>query len=79
MTTTTTTTGALTTKRARRLHRALFTHRVEVLSDKGELVARYRARGPQYRSFRAWLRAEHRSNPLPYSSPKLRRIVEQGT
>lgn len=68
-------TGQLTMKHARRIHRAAFTHMIETLDKDGKLITRYRLHVSNYKSFRAWLRAEHRVNPLPYASAKLRRIV----
>ena len=68
--------GMLTMRHARRLHRAAFTYVANVLDHEGNVIATARHRRPYYKSFRAWIRAEHRVNPLPYASAKLRRIVE---
>lgn len=69
--------GVLTMRHARRLHRACFTHAIETLDQDGKLIARRRVRTSHYKPFRAWLRAEHRSNPLPWATSKLHRIVNR--
>ena len=66
----------LTMRHARRLHRTLFTYVADVLDDNGNVIAKRRQHKPHYKPFRAWIRAEHRVNPLPWASAKLRRIVE---
>jgi hypothetical protein len=63
----------LTMTRARRIHRDLFTVRVEKLDAKGEVVGRRRLRLADYKPFRRWVRAELAP---PHGSLKLQRVYD---